>query len=116
MDIDSPPASLSAESQAMNGIPNSVSTEVPVPAPRPFVDSNVAQRPGPIAPGKADGSLTPPVGGTPFAAPLPKTVGQDFGWTFSEAEVKRQARGLGLLSLFHGPLSRSDGLDHYVET
>ena len=36
------------------------------------------------------------------------------GWALPPEEVKRQARGLHLLSLYHGPLGRSDGLEVHV--
>ena len=40
----------------------------------------------------------------------------EFGWNLDADEVRRQARGLELLSMFHCPLGRSDGSDHFVES
>ena len=52
--------------------------------------------------------LTPRNGGTATASPPTPTNTPDapFGQAFSGAQVKRQARDLHLLSLFHGPLGR----------
>ena len=58
----------------------------------------------------------PGQGGMPAETSCAEGVGLDdsLGWALPPEEVKRQARGLHLLSLYHGPLGRSDGLDFYV--
>lgn len=59
------------------------------------------------------GRLKPSQGGMP-SAPAAASPQPNFGWTLEKEEVLRQARGLPLLSLYHGPLGSEDGLDHYV--
>ena len=62
------------------------------------------------------GHLKPTQGGTPAGESGTSAVGvSELGRDLSKEEVQRQAKGLHLLSLFHGPLGRSDGLDLFVE-
>ena len=62
--------------------------------------------------------LMPRLGGTPIVKDADShnvpVQASSLGWTFTTEEVRRQARGVCLISLFHGPLGREDGLEVFV--
>ena len=101
------------------GVANSFPTLSPsdVSAETSEVSTVNSKRPLPEAEVSATpvGHLKPAQGGTPAGAAGTDAVVIDvLGWDLSKEEVQRQAKGLHLLSLFHGPLGRSDGLDLFV--
>ena len=61
---------------------------------------------GPAVPAEAETLLKPQDGGMPTASASTAAEDGSWGWNLPAAEVRRQAVGILLLSLFHGPLGR----------